>query len=397
LSIEEWARRLFAPLLSALAPLIFAVGVVSVNTAEQTTIAWETREKLSELIKRGYELEKRGRELAYASEGLASWRVDYMWLRELRMWYDDALYILVSLMSRFKGVDEIKTNLLENARIVAGKMFTVVHHVADLISEVLYKHKIVSRGARIQELSPASAHVAWLLENVSATVESVTGLPCVWILGRLKPLNEYTMAGMYNDLTACHHRLLDYLSLVVDPETERVSERVFSLRGNPLLVDGCIKWERVLTELYMHGLIDPSDYHPTMCIVTGDRAGIRVGTAIDHTTHVELVNGAVRAYYYDVDEAVHEEVMKLAEKLGIRVVEHSPRNYTVLEVLVEKRDLLFKRLVPFISSMDERIRSPDRWKFLYFDMTSEEIKRVGEAELTYRAPEEFKRRFGVEL
>jgi hypothetical protein len=395
LSIEEWAKRLLAPLLSALAPLIFAVGVVSVNIAEQATIAWETREKLSELIKRGYELEKIGRELAYASKGLILWGADSKWIADLNLWYMDASVTIHRLVER---LTEAGPHPLSNVVDMLHIGRIAVKHVSDLVLEALNKYRIVRREAKIMDISANIAKdLKQVLEALSREVNSVTGSPCLWILGKLKPLEEYTVAAMYNDLTACHHRILDYMSMVIDPETTIVSERVISLKGNPVLVDGCLKWERVLTELCKHGLVDRSDCKPTICIVTGNHAGIRVGTAPSHATHVELVDGTIRAQYYDVDEAVHKEVMKLAEKLGIRVVEHSPSEYTVLELPAEKSDLLFKRLLPFVSSMDFRIRLPDRWRYLYLEKTGEELKRIGEAELSYRAPDEFKRRFGVEL
>jgi hypothetical protein len=396
-SLIAQTRRIIAPLLSALAPLLFALGFVIVNITEQASVDAETREAISELVRRGYELEKRGRELAYASKGLVSWGVDEAWLRELNLWYGNTLMTLHKLRWRL-GMAEVKSNLLANAAEAVDRGRYATMNASDLVVEALNKYRIVSREAKIVEISAKiSALVKETLENMSRAVNSVTGSPCLWILGKLKPLEEYTVATMYNDLTACHHRILDYLSLIVDPETTRVSERVFSSRGNPTLVDGCLKWERVLSELRMHGLVDPSDYHPTVCMVTGDSASVRVGTMVSHTTHVELVNGIIRALYYDVDESVHTEVAKLAEKLGIRVVEHRPSDFTVLELPVDRKDLLFKRLLPFISSMDERIRRPEMWRVLYYDKAKEELERIGEAELAYRAPEEFKRRFDVEL
>jgi hypothetical protein len=395
LSIEEWARRLLAPLLSVLAPLIFAVGVVSVNITEQAAIAWGMREKLSELIKRGYELEKIGRKLAYASKGPIFHGADTKWIADLNFWYMDALataYILVRTLT--EGGPHPLSNVVDMLHIgrIAAK------YASDLVTEALNKYGPVSRETKVVDISARIARdFKQALEALSREVNSITGSPCLWILDRIKPLEEYTVAAMYNDLTACHHKILDYLSMTIDPETARVSERVFSSRGNPVLVEGCLKWERVLTELFTHGLVEPSDYHPTICVVTGNHASVRVGTVPSHATHVELVDGTIRAQYYDVDEAVHREVMKLAEKLGIRVVEHAPDEYTVLELPAEKSDLLFKRLLPFISSMDSRIRSPNRWRMLYHDKKVEELKRIGEAELAYRAPEEFKRRFGVEL
>jgi hypothetical protein len=369
--------------------------VVIVNITERVAVDAETREAISELIRRGYELEKRGRELAYASKGLILWGADTKWIADLILWYENTLMTVSRLVWR---LTEAGPHPLANVVDMLHIGLLAARHTSDLVLDALNKYGTVRREAKIVDISANIARdLKQTLEALSIEVNFVTGAPCLWILGRLKPLEEYTVAAMYNDLTACHHRILDYLSIVTDPETTAVSERVISLRGNQVLVDGCLKWERVLTELYMHGLVDPSDYRPTICIVTGDHAGIRVGTAPSHATHVELVDGVVREVYYDVDEAVHEEVMKLAEKLGIRVVEHSPRNYTVLEVPVEKRDLLFKRLVPFISSMDERIRVPGKWRMLYYDKSKEELRRIGEAELAYRAPEEFKRRFGVEL
>jgi hypothetical protein len=394
-SLIDYARSFFAPILSALAPLLFAVGVVAIKAAEQVALGDETRRVLSELVRRGYELERIGRQLAYASKGLILWGADTKWIADLNLWYESTLSTVNRLVWRLA---EAGPHPLANAVDMLHIGLLAARRTSDLVLEALNKYGTVRREAKIVDISASIARdLKQTLEALSREVNIVTGAPCIWILGRIKPLEEYTVAAMYNDLTACHHRIVDYLSLVIDPETTAVSERVISLRGNPVLVDGCLKWERVLTELYMHGLVDPSDYRPTICIVTGDRAGIRVGTIPSHATHVELVDGAVRAVFYDVDEAVHKEVMKLAEKLGIRVVEHSPAEYTVLEVPVEKRDLLFKRLVPFISSMDERTRSPDRWRMLYYDKSREELRGIGEAELAYRAPEEFRRRFGVEL
>ena len=397
MSLLAYTRRFLAPLISALAPLLFAVGVVAFKVAEQVVLDEETRRALSELVRRGYELERRGRELAYASKGLVSWRADVKWIEDLYEWYRSTTRILHDLKLKLKGTNIAKSNVLENIIEAMADLQYVASIAREVITSATAKR--ASREERITEIIPklnAQILNEWL-EKANRSVKCITGTECLWILGRLKPLEEYTVAALYNDLTACHHRMLDYASVLMDPETTTVSERVLSSRGNPVLVEGCLKWERVLTELYTHGLVDSSDYHPTVCIVVGDRASIRVGTLSGHATHVELVNGIVRAHYYDVDEAVHKEVMKLAEKLGIRVVEHSPRNYTVLEVPVEKSDLLFKRLVPFISSMDERMWMPLRWRMLYYDKTFEELIRVEEAELAYRAPEEFKRRFGVEL
>jgi hypothetical protein len=396
-SLIAYSRRFLTPILSALAPLLFAVGVVIVNITERVAVDAETREAISELIRRGYELEKMGRELAYASKGLVSWRADEKWIGDLYEWYRSIMSILHELKLKLEGTNRAKSNMLENIIDTMADLYYIISIAREVIISATAKR--ASREERITEIIPKlnTQILKERFEEANRSVKCLTGTECLWILGKLKPIEEYTVASMYNDLTACHHRILDYASVLADPETVAVSERVFSSRGNPVLVDGCIKWERVLTELYMHGLVDPSDYHPTVCIVAGNRASIRVGTLSSHATHVELVNGIVRAHYYDVDEAVHEEVMKLAEKLGIRVVEHSPKDYTVLEVPVEKRDLLFKRLIPFISTMDDRIRKPEKWRMLYYDMTFEELARVGEAELAYMAPEEFKRRFGVEL
>jgi uncharacterized protein YdcH (DUF465 family) len=370
----------------ALAPIIAVVALALIDIGEQNTLLAYKLRKLSELVGKGYALESRGRALAYASNMPITLREDGRHLRELTEFYEELVKAILDIegYARYRE-DHTIENILRDIVRTADDIYWYLKQTLQVLIETL-PEKPVKRDTPIRDVSSKLEDVVVdSVREIGMLVKALTNWECIWILDKIKKPWEYTFSNMHNDITACHHRILEFIELTIDPETERVTRRVFSRRGNRELEVACIEWDMVAEELFLNGLIDPSDYHPTRCIVWDKNAEVKVGTMPGHSTHVEIVDNEVRAEYYDIDESVHTELIRLAEKLGARVEEHVENEYTVITLPTDKICILFKQILPFLSSMDHRITHPEMWKTVLTEKTIDEIKKTPEHERVLEA------------
>jgi hypothetical protein len=192
-------------------------------------------------------------------------------------------------------------------------------------------------------------------------VKQLTNRECVWVLNKLKGIEEYTFAELINDVTSCHHTLMDFLRFHLDPELQEVFPRVYSKYGDPRLVELRKAWVWSTNALYMggDGIYASDDYYSLRCVVWGNRAEVRVGSAVGHATHVELHGSTVVVRYYDTDEDVHVGLALVAERFGFRPAKHAEREYTEFRIPLDRARDFFAYVLPCATSMDLRLESPD--------------------------------------
>jgi hypothetical protein len=124
---------------------------------------------------------------------------------------------------------------------------------------------------------------------------------------------------------------------------------------NPKLVELCRLWDRLTDRLKEMGLMFEDDYRALFCRMEGDRAEMRVGGAMGHTTHVDLKERTIS--YYDTDDDVNAVMKRLFEEMAGARCELSPKE-GVLCTDVKDFEGAFKA-ISFATSMDYRMRYPE--------------------------------------
>jgi hypothetical protein len=346
------------PLLGALAPIIAALGLVAVF--ESHPLRRRRRSvfaKVRKLVKRGYELEGLGRELAADRDGLVSARdralaVD---LYELYAELEEAFYMVAMLEPSL--VPRRLAGLL-----IAGR--DAMKSFATWVCPSMLRHPGFRRRdmlSAVMSMDELRSHVEKPLKIFEDEVKGATGRPCIWVLNNVQDLSSYTYSAYLNDLIACHHAAMDFISIQSDPGVVRWGKRVYELMGNPRLVEGCVLWSDVLDRLVNYEIYDANDYSECYCIVRESSCVVRTGVLPGHNdiVHVVLLDeGRLQAIYYDTREMVHRVLMLLARDLGLEVVDHVEGFSTTVELPVERICRFFKQILPFMTSMYSRIEEP---------------------------------------
>jgi hypothetical protein len=220
--------------------------------------------------------------------------------------------------------------------------------------------------------------VAKCVSGFGNLVKELTNRECVWVLNKLKGIEEYTFAELVNDVTACHHTLMDFLRFHLDPELQEVFPKVFSKYGSPELVELCKDWVWSTNALYRggDGIYFSDDYYGLRCVVWGNRAELRVGSAVGHATHAELYGGTVVVRYYDTDEEVHTGLTLVADRFGFRPAKHTEEEYTEFRVPLDRARDFFTYVLPCVTSMDLRLENPDLYWGAWMFRTAREFEET---------------------
>jgi len=314
----------------------------------------ELLKEFSGLIREAYELERVGRELASKHEDVVDEEVE--WLKRLHELYKE-LYKLVAGVLEKHEERPLPTDVID-VLSVASKVTSHFERALDYLAyDVNRVRYTASRGSRLRDVL-STAHIisiASAVKELDNTVFDQFGRSCVWIVEKLKPAHTSTIADVINDVTSCHHMFTDWLALNFDPELRKVVDKVYEKGGRRELVDMCIEWARVLSAMIKADVATYSDYGATRCIVIGNKAYVRVGSAPGHTTHVTVIGDRLHIEYYDRDEDVHQSLSEVASRLGAKVLRHKPSEVTVLEVPLDKAKTVAVWLLALPTSMDIRI------------------------------------------
>jgi hypothetical protein len=340
----------------AMSALVAALSFLRVADPEEYE---ELLRRFSRFVKKAYELEKRGRELASRPEEIVDDEV--RWLDELEYLYLKIKEVAMDMYTRFRyeyGILDL-AKVAEDAYRAAGIMTSYMWRFKKLLDKARY---VATRGEPINRYLSEDdvGEIGFLLRNIDMDVHDVVGRRCVWLVGRTVRVENASFAVIVNDITACHHMFTDWLALNFDPELRRVTPRIYEKNGRKELVDLCIEWSRIGSALNNAGVVELSDLAPTRCIVIDNRAYLRVGSAPGHATHIELTDKTLRIEYLDKDEKVHIVLMDLAKRLGIEVVRHRESELTVFRSTIEKIPDVAK-LLAFATSMDFRLEAGEQY------------------------------------
>jgi hypothetical protein len=314
----------------------------------------EFLKEFSRFIREAYELERIGRELASKPEDVVDEEVE--WLKRLHELYKELCKLFEGALERHED-RPLPTDVVD-ALSVALK---VARHFERALDYLLYDINRVrytaGRGSMLRDVL-STAHIisiASAVKELDNTIFDQFGRSCVWIVEKLKPVHTSTIADVINDVTACHHMFTDWLTLNFDPELRKVADKVYEKGGRRELVDMCIEWARMLSAMIKADVATYSDYGATRCIVIGNKAYVRVGSAPGHATHVTVIGDRLHIEYYDRDEDVHQALSEVASRLGAKVLRHKPSEVTVIEVPLDKVKTVAVWLLALPTSMDIRI------------------------------------------
>lgn len=380
-------------LIPAVSPIIVVVSIVALGAGPAGDYReWLLRaHRLIEEEGLG-KLEPLGRELAYARYARVTVKTDVegFYMRLLKFYKDvgDALdKAMLVWPSRKEPALYLTVSRLWST-------FTRFHLYLDLIVMTLVEYLRratipVFRKDRMTKVMPKDAvdSITTHLTSMEEEQMKLTNRKCIWIFDKIEDVDKYTFAGLINDLTACTHTLLDYARRVLDPELREIYPGVLAKNPNPVLLDCAIGWRKTLTKLYELGVADEVDYSPTRATVVGDKAELIVGSAPGHAVHVEISDGDITAVYYDRDEGVHEALMKVAERLGVKVIAHETGEYTTFYVPADRWYLLFKCILPFATTLDIRIAYWETQQKKWRVLSVEDVSKIQERYYTTKDAE----------
>jgi hypothetical protein len=386
---ESKSKSTIAPdlltLLPAVSPIIVVVSIVALGTAPVSDYReWLRRaHKLIEEEGLG-RLEPLGRELAYARYARVTVKTDIEnFYKRLVRFFSDATNALDEATRAWPPDKERALFMMASSLWRAfGLVYSRLNRITTILEEHLRRAKTPAfRKDPMIKIMPLEdvEDIVYQLEMLEEEQMELTNRKCIWIFKEAQGIRNYTFAGLINDVTACVHTLLDHARRVLDPELVEVYPGVLAKNPNPVLLNATIGWRETLTRLHELGVVDLVDYAPTRATVVGDKAELIVGSAPGHAVHIEISDGDIVAVYYDRDESVHEVLMKVAERIGVKVIAHEVREYTSFYVPADRWYLLFKCLLPFATTLDVRISydisQHDRWRVLSVEDVSEIQRR----------------------
>jgi hypothetical protein len=321
-------------------------------------------EKASGLTVEGYKLEAKGRELATRrNEPIGS--EDGLWANGLFEWHVKLMAAAESLRELLLSDAEVKT--IDDLRDASSSLRFCV----DLISHKSNGH--YPRSAKIITIVGPSdthytvMHLIWY-DNYQ---RKLTGRSGIWLYGRVMSEDEYTFSAFLNDYTSCFHQFLNWLQQKSGAIRE-VSTNVYATADAvPLLVKAAALWRDAVERYFTWELYHTPDYRVTTALCHGNEAEFRVGSAVGHATHVER-RVRITAEYYDTDEAVHRVFMALSSRYNCRVIEHEREERTVVVIPLVRIPEFFQGVLPFVTSMDFRLRYPSQYWYAF----SEELREL---------------------
>ena len=241
--------------------------------------------------------------------------------------------------------------------------------VVDIIADSMYDpfsrlYECTRTGVPIGECTSIDYDIKEDLKRVDKYAEKLFGRRCTWLLGVKEP---YTFSALLNDLTACYHRVIDFIEKesFAKKEVEVFQEgKCRWYKGaDERLVEMCRDWSAMTDWLNKLELYSENDYERLEGVVYDRRAEFTVGSSPGHKTHIDFEERELM--YYDEDREVNENMKQLLEEhtgaecevaeedgvvYGVRCRWKKEWDEHVLENV--------PRVLAFATSMDLRIRDP---------------------------------------
>ena len=305
------------------------------------------------------EVEEKGREWAYHRE----WPF-------VRIALNDEVVrpMMRSLESLLKEMEKIKAGVPEKGDEFETFVKRLRRAVDEVNAAMYYEwsdlYECVRGGVPIGECTSIDESVVRMIKRVDEASEKLFGRRCTWLLGVKEP---YTFSALLNDLTACYHRVIDFIEKegLVGAEVEVFQEgKCRWYKGaDERLVEMCRDWSAMTDWLNELELYSENDYERLEGVVYDRRAEFTVGSSPGHKTHIDFDKRELM--YYDEDEDVNENVKQLLEEhtgaecevaeedgvvYGVRCRWKKEWDEHVLENV--------PRVLAFATSMDLRISDP---------------------------------------
>ena len=230
--------------------------------------------------------------------------------------------MMESLESLLKEMEKIKAGVPEKGDEFEAFVKRLRRAVDEVEAAMYYEgadlYECVRTGVPIGECTSIDESVVRMLRRVDEASERLFGRRCTWLLGVKEP---YTFSALLNDLTACYHRAIDFLSKhQVEIETEGKCSWVKG--ADEKWVELCKEWNAITERLNELELYNPGDYEALEGVVLKDRAEFRVGSAEGHKVHIDFSKRKRVLEYYDKDEEVNGIIRYLLECFAVEGCEY---------------------------------------------------------------------------
>jgi hypothetical protein len=387
ISVDESLRvRLWL----SLSPLIAVVSIIGFSSLFDPERG-EVVERLVQLIEDGLRLEEMGRELAWRGDEVFGAR-DVALFRSLVRLYGDLADTLATMRNLVRDPNE--RSMYENFLV---KIRRVRSNLAEMSRIVAKAANLASRRDPISRVLTADDLRSLIntLKEICVEHERLTGRLCLWFYDNVYRDEQYTFSALINDVTACHHGIMNVLRVNLDPELTRLTDLVYVKRPDPRLVELFSLWESSIEKLRAIDLIYDGEYSDLRAIVVGDSAEVRVAGLAGHDSQVrvELERGRVLVHIYNVPQWVKGIIDIIIGALGVGRVEvvryftfpphlpfKVPEEYFKVEVVPGREELFFRVALPLLTVAYLGLPDPiyveefeDFWEGV---LTREEIKSI---------------------
>ena len=305
--------------------------------------------------------EERGREWAYHRE----WPVERYSLTSEVLWpMESTLARLLEKRVEIEALvpdkgDEFEEFVKRLKSVAAGVGYLMYSEWSDL-------YDCVRGGVSLGECDRVDPAVKEKLREVDKLAEKLFGRRCTWLLGVKEP---YTVSALLNDLTACYHRVIDFIEKegLAGAEVEVFEEgKCRWYKGSDeRLVEACRAWDEMTRQLNELELYSYDDYRRLEGVVYNRKAEFTVGSSPGHKTHIDLDKRELM--YYDDDRDVNENVKQLLEHhadVECEVVEEGGKSVGVRCTWSKEWEHYYRSLervmevLAFATSMDFRMSEP---------------------------------------
>lgn len=245
-----------------------------------------------ELFSEMRKLEERGREIAYHRAEINS-------VERARSWIWDLMFIYSKIMTGFKKF----ANIIED----------INQYIEQLRMASIYLDRDLSeceaRGIdRLKDCKITDYTVNEMMK-LDRKCKSLVGERCIYL-----SFEPTTASAAINDLTACFHRLIEYL------EKETRKERIEEEGDKYVIMKGAGERERKLLKIWLEsieklkerGLYEEIDWDVLSGAALRGKLELKIGSRAGHRTHVDVEKNELR--YYDRDIYVNREIDELLER-----------------------------------------------------------------------------------
>jgi len=248
-----------------------------------------------ELFNRMRGLEERGREIAYHRDV-----PDYV--VKAMEWSGELFEFLPEVRKSIEKVEHIE----EVRKIIP--YITHLRYTSDSLWSDLW---LCRYGLKIRRLKDC---IIWTdtvkaMRELDKMCKDLTGERCVYLSTERVP-----SSACVNDLTACFHRLIEQLERTVGAERiEERGDKYVIMRGAGERERELLKvWLDAINKLWKKGFYSPKDWEALSGVALKGKLEVRVGSAYEHRTHVDIEKNVIE--YYDDDISVNVEMRDLWEK-----------------------------------------------------------------------------------